>query len=508
MNILPANNALVATGVTNRPNGYRRSLNNGLSAICLSVLLIACGGGSGDPEMPNDDPAGEDPTIPESPQVPVGPEVPVVPEDPTDPDTVVDTSDPNQCNLATQNQWVYDSMRDYYLFYDQVPVVNPQSFDSPEELVRSLRFEERDPFSHIADAASSSLQFDEGREFGLGFSMGIDENGVPRLARVTRESPFGLAGLQRGDVLVSVDGVLWGDITFDEAFFERVFGTPESPGSASWVLRKRDSDQVVNFEITADEYSINTVLQGQVLSNTELNGVVYDGTIGYVAFSRFLNTSRVELNAVFDDFRDAGISDLVLDLRYNRGGRIAIAELLASLVGGNSLARQPMLEYRFNDKYTQNNFGLFFLDNVGDLGLSRVVILTGGNTASSSEIVIGGLQPYLEVVTMGARTSGKPYVQIPRDRCGKRLNAIEAEGFNDAGESVFGGIPASCFAADDLTRDFGAGSDGRSEGMLDAALQYLVAGVCRTPAVINAEQRSTDGRQLWQGIFEPGGAVR
>lgn len=469
-------------------------------ATALFCALSACGGGSGDPAPQSDGPGIAEPP---------GPVIPSEPETPTPPDTdpVIDTSDPTQCGVATQNQWVYDSMRDFYLFYDQVPIVDPQSYDSPEALIKDIRFEERDPFSHIADAAASSLQFDEGREFGLGFSMGYDDLGVPRLERVTQNSPFGLLGLQRGDILVSVNGTAWEDLTFNDAFFDQVFGNADRPGNAQWILRKRDTDQLVSFDITAAEYDINTVLQNQLLSNTTFNGEVYPGIIGYLAFSRFLNTSRAELNAAFEGFRNAGITDLILDLRYNRGGRIVIAELLASLIAGDSKAQQQLLEYRFNDKYAERNFELLFLSGIGDLALSRVVILTSEDTASSSEIVIGGLQPYMDVVTMGGRTAGKPYVQIPRDRCGQRLNAIEAEGFNAADESVFGGIPARCFAADDLTRDFGAGSDGRSEGMLEAALQYVVAGVCESTNTINA-QRSRNRGRAWHGIYEPGGAYR
>ena len=66
-------------------------------------------------------------------------------------DAVIDVSDPNQCNGPTQKQWAYDSMRDFYLFYDQVPIVDPQSFESANDVVRNVRFQERDDFSHVTD---------------------------------------------------------------------------------------------------------------------------------------------------------------------------------------------------------------------------------------------------------------------------------------------------------------------------------------------------------------------
>jgi hypothetical protein len=138
-------------------------------------------------------------------------------------------------------------------------------------------------------------------------------------------------------------------------------------------------------------------------------------------------------------------------------------------------------DYKFNDKYTTNNFSLNVQNNVCDLYLTRVIILTRGNTASASEIVISGLQPHIEVVTIGSTTSGKPYIQNGRNRCGRQLNIIEAEGINVAGVSVFSGIPATCYAADDRTRNFGIDVEtGRLEGMLESALDYVVYEECDT----------------------------
>ena len=322
------------------------------------------------------------------------------------------------------------------------------------------------------------------------FSRVLTKKTICELIEVVAASPFGLAGIERGDILLSVDGLQFGDQALTDTFAERVIGTPDNPATSSWQIRKRDTGEIAELEITSAEYSIDTVMERSVFPNP-----VTGTTTGYLLFSRFLNTSSQELDEAASFFQEQGITDLILDLRYNGGGRVSIAAQLATLIGGSGLSGQTIYEYQFNDNNTDENFTLTFgefLDDAGlpveQEGLSRVVILTTGNTASSSEIVIAGLQPYIDVVTIGELTSGKPYISRAVDRCDERLNIILAEGFNANGVSVFGGIEASCFAADDLTRDFGTDPvTGETEGFLAAALDFVESGTCNTPQPATAD---------------------
>jgi hypothetical protein len=91
--------------------------------ISITVLLAACGGSSSSDAVPANDPT--------------------VPIDSTD---LIDAFTSDSCDTTAQNQRVYDNMLDYYLFYDQVPEVDPQTYSTSEELLRAIRFEERDPF--------------------------------------------------------------------------------------------------------------------------------------------------------------------------------------------------------------------------------------------------------------------------------------------------------------------------------------------------------------------------
>ncbi len=379
----------------------------------------------------------------------------------------------SDCSADTQKEWAYDAMLDYYLFYDQVPIVDPLTFDSADDVVRSLRFEERDFFSTVSSAATSSLLFDEGRSFGLGYGVLQDSNNVPHIVLVHDDSPFGLAGVERGDIILSVDGIDWDDQELSTNFRARVIGTPDNPSTARWKFQKRDSGEEVEIDITATEYGINSVLEYDTYSIDSL-----PSKVGYLAFDMFLNTSRSELDEAFAEFSNENIGELVLDLRYNGGGRVSIATHLASSIANSNLAGETLYEYRYNDKFTNLNRSLNFSSGVGELNLNRVVILTTGRTASASEIVIAGLQPHLNVVTIGDTSSGKPFISTPVDRCNERLNIMEAEGFNASDVSVAGGVAATCFAPDDLTQDFGQNADGQFEGFLNAAINYLEVGQC------------------------------
>lgn len=431
-------------------------------------------------------------------------------------DTQIQETDPQsapndeqvQCDTASQTQWAYDAMRDFYLFADQVPTVDSQSFESADDLVRELRFDERDTFSNVSNANTSALFFEQGRTFGLGYRWRPDEQGSPRIADVLGDSPFGRAGIERGDIIVSVNGLAWDDPQLGEIWDTQVAGSPDNIVTSTWQFEKRDTGNIAEHRFTVAEYGIDTVLRDYFTHPS------YPGKIGYLMLRSFLSTSEMEISEAADFFEQQGISELVLDLRYNGGGRVSIARQLASIIGGTSVAGLPIYNYQFNNRYSADNFTLNFFDDQTNAGLNRVVVLTTDRTASASEMVIAGLQPHMEVVTIGSRTTGKPYISYPYVRCDDRLNIIEAEGFNAAGNSVFGGIVPTCLAEDDVTRNFGINPvNDEVEGLLDAAIDHLVTGSCTmqlvaTDANSGAARRAQDGNaSSRQGISLPGGAV-
>ena len=125
-------------------------------------------------------------------------------------------------------------MRDFYLFADQVPLVNLDDFDSPESLIRELRFQPIDSFSSVTTTATSVAFFDEGVNFGIGFIWRFDANGVPRILYIQDDAPSAAAGMQRGDAIISVDGEDWATLSFSR--FQELTGTREEPREARFEL--------------------------------------------------------------------------------------------------------------------------------------------------------------------------------------------------------------------------------------------------------------------------------
>jgi len=408
---------------------------------------------------------------------------------------VIDEPLAAECTLDAKKQWIDASMRDYYLFYDQVPIVNLDDYDSEESLLDDLRVLPIDEFSFVTDIERNIRFIEQGKGLGLGYRWERDDIGLARMVRIFADSPFGRAGVSRGDIIETVNGVAWDDISGNQ--FSDMLSGP-----STWAFT--DAINGTRFEVTVEEteYSINTVLHYQTIKNAE-----YEGTIGYLAFDRFLLTSEDELNTVMDFFREQKITDLVLDLRYNSGGRVKIARQLTSQLAGPATDGQLLVQYRHNDKYTDRNFDIFLESEFKNLGLDRLAVLTTGTTGSASEMVINGLSPYIPVTRFGETTRGKPYVTYNNDLCDKRLNAIEVETFNANDVSVAGGLPANCAAVDDYTRDFGLNSEtGQVEGMLVSALDFLVYGTCDSPTTV-ATQRSAADKESGKREYSPGGSI-
>lgn len=140
--------------------------------------------------------------------------------------------------------------------------------------------------------------------------------------------------------------------------------------------------------------------------------------IGYLMYNGFYGEYDNNLNTTFGQFRAEGVTDLVLDLRYNSGGAVKSATYLASMItgqfNGQVFAKQEWnakIEDYFNDNDPEqliNRFSNSIGGNaINSLNLSKVYVLTSKSTASSSELVINGLKPYIEVIQIGDATVGK-----------------------------------------------------------------------------------------------------
>jgi len=380
------------------------------------------------------------------------------------------------CSNTEQKQFVLDFMRAWYLWNDLLPAnVDINAYAGPEELLAFLiTVQPLDDFSFITTAVQDQQFFGEGKFEGFGFSSRFVAAGDLRLSRVFVDSPANRAGLARGQQILELDGRTIAEIEAAEGL-GAVFDT--SP--LTFMMREPDNN-VFTVTITQDIVTIDPVPQTRIIPVAGTPGV------GYIEFAQFISTADPKLDAVFGQFVAAGITDLIIDMRFNGGGLVSTAELLGDYLGGSVAQNLVFSKTRFNaDRAAANDTQEFFELIANSLGLSRLIIIASGGTASASELVTNSMEPHVEVTIVGDRTFGKPVGQVGIEFCEKvlRPTAFQTLNADDLGD-YFGGLPADCVVADDLEIAVGADNDPNVE----AALTYVETGsypVACVPGVLS-----------------------
>jgi carboxyl-terminal processing protease len=373
---------------------------------------------------------------------------------------------PASCDISGQNLFVRDVMSDIYYWYRDIPDVDPVTFDSPYAYLEAIRYRPLDEtFSYIAPRAATEAFFSESQFVGFGFSSSFFAPGELRVTDVMPNSPAHEANLSRGDRVVEINGrtveALHGAGELDGAF------GPSAPDVQAEVVVVRGSARF-RARMSKRLVTIPTVSATQVYST--------DGReVGYVFFRNFVTPSYGALDEAFSELRARGVRDLVLDLRYNGGGLVGVAQHLASLIGSPRTDGQVFAEYFHNDKNVARNHVMRFETRSHALGLERLMVITTRASASASELVINALKPFLPVFVIGSRTFGKPVGQYQVNFCDKTLAPVSFALRNANGEGdFFGGIPPNCPAMDDLEHQIGDAQ----ETSLREALTVVATGRC------------------------------
>jgi len=371
------------------------------------------------------------------------------------------------CAIDAQKQFVLDAMRDIYFWYELLPAdVDLSQYASPEELLAFLiSFQPLDNFSFITTAEADAQFFAEGKFEGFGFSSRFEAVDDLRFTRVFSGSPAVLAGFSRGQRILELDGRTIAEIEANEGLGV-VFG--QTPLEFR-ILNLDNSEFTVT--ISHDVVTIDPLPQWRVI---DMAGV----PVGYVEFASFISTADPVFGAIFADFNAAGVTDVIVDMRYNGGGLVSTAELLGDYLGGG-VAGLTFSRTLFNDKNTDLNETEFFQQIADSMNLSRLVVIATSGTASASELVINSMEPHTSVTIVGDTTFGKPVGQVGILFCEKILRTTAFETVNALNEGdYFGGLQVDCPAADDLTETVGADTDPN----IETALTYLSGVGCPAPA--------------------------
>lgn len=366
-----------------------------------------------------------------------------------------------------ENKDFYAFMKDWYYWNKTIPEIDPAKFRSVYEVLEAIRNNPLDRWSYIADWQEFLAFYQESRLIGYGFGSSWDSGGSLRVAFVHNTTEIFELGVRRGWIIERINGTL----VTQGANISQMLGANQIGVSNTLTFRKPDNT-IAEFTVAKKEVFANTVLHHQIFEYP-------DRKIGYLVLQSFREPTDNELRSVFSAFSAAGVTDLILDMRYNGGGMVSVAGRLASLIAGPTRAGLPFVRFEYNDnKAGQNNTTLNLSNIENSLGLNRLVTICTRASASASELVINGLRPFINVTIVGSATYGKPMGANIFNYGNKYAFApitFKTKNANNEGD-YFNGLPANIAAPDDLSRNFGD----PLESSLQAALHFLVTGIAKS----------------------------
>jgi carboxyl-terminal processing protease len=395
------------------------------------------------------------------------------------------------CSIADQRQSLRTYMTDQYYWYSQLAAPD-ESAGNIDGYFHSMLAKPADRYSFIETTAAHNALFVEGHRTGYGYSLVWADAAqtVLRVRYVEPLSPVAAAGLRRGDTVLAIDDLSPAQIATGLLPVVNTAGVQRH-----FIIRNSDGVQQA-IDVQSADFALAPVTTTATLDATRSGAPV---KVGYLAYSQFVSYSSNDLKQAFTGFAADGISELILDLRYNGGGSVGVARDLASMVSPRA-AGELFAYLRFNDKQAAKTLQVRF--SGADLpltpaqagGLDRVFVITSGATASASELVINGLRPFVKVVLVGETTYGKPYGFVPRENCGITYNAVQFEALNALGVGNYTtGFTPDCAVSDDFDRQLGDPAERR----IRTALDYIATGSCASGPLRQAAPRATAPAQVF-----------
>ena len=407
-----------------------------------------------------------------------------------------------------ENNWLRAWTHELYLWYGEVTDVNPALYTTEnyfpllKTAATTTSGQPKDKFHFTYDTDVWEALSQGGTSAGYGAEFAILKSTAPNRRIVVAYTEAGTPAFtqfQRGDEILQVDGVdaVNGNTqaivdTLNAGLF------PDNINEThSFMLRSTAGATRTVFVTSAN------ITHVPVPIVTTFNTT--SGQVGYIQFNDHIATAETPLRNAISFLRNANVTDLILDLRYNGGGYLDLASELAYMVGNTTLTTGRTFEKMvFNDKNPSRNpvtgenltptpfhsttqgwpgpNQLPAGQTLPSLNLNRVYIISGSGTCSASESIINALRGVnVQVYLIGSTTCGKPYGFYPTDNCGTTYFSIQFRGENAAnfGDYTDGFSPANtagvrgtsvpgCSIADDFGHAMGASNEGR----IAAALSF------------------------------------
>jgi len=423
-----------------------------------------------------------------------------------------DDGDTSLNDNAYVNNWIKENM-DYYYYWNTAMGTPASTNANPADYFESL-LNPADRFSWIQEDYQELLNSLQGITKEPGFEYVLyreTQDGttvIGQIVYVKPNSPASAAGLKRGDVFTQVNGQIMTTTNFQSVLGG--LGENFTLRYRALVVGENRFEADKNVSIQPVEYAENPNFLSKVI---DISG----RKVGYYVYNLFAtgtnNAYDKEMDNIFANFKSQGITDLVLDLRFNSGGAESSARNLASLIGKGTDPSKVFARRQYNSNVENEikntpNLGEAFLttrflskgSNVGDqLTNNRVYILTGSRTASASEIIINSLRPFMDVYLIGNVTVGKGVGSIsiyeendPKNTWG--MQPIIMRFANSEGNSYDAGFQPNIANADNNLYLYPLG-DVR-ESLLNQALQQITGQAVTGRTHVPTADRDVVGHSL------------
>lgn len=414
------------------------------------------------------------------------------------------------CSLRARQDWAAAQLKEWYLFPETLPAnLDPTPYTTVDAYIDALtataRAQGRDRFfTYLTSIAEENAFNSSGATAGFGFRISFDSSNRLFVMESFEGAPALAAGIDRGAEILaigtssaSLQNVSTILATSGSQGINDAIG-PGTPG-LSRVFRVKDASGTRDVTVTKANYDL------QPVSSRYGAQVIVDRgrKVGYINLRTFILSADDQLKAAFAQFSAQGITDVIIDLRYNGGGLLSVAEYFGDLLGKNRSTSEVFDTLAFRPEKASNNATHTFSPQPESITPRRIAFIGTTGTASASELMLNGMLPYLHAneALIGTNTYGKPVGQIAVDNapCDDRFRIIAFAVKNGAGQSdYFSGMKplmeATCSAADDVSHQLGD----PTEASTKTALDYL-AGVPCTPITATAANGITP-----QGTRESG----
>ena len=387
------------------------------------------------------------------------------------------------CSLRERQDWAFAQLKEWYLFPDTLPAsLDPTPYASVPDYIDALtataRAQHKDRFfTYLTSITEENAFIGSGSSAGFGVRLGLTPDNRLFISESFEGAPALAVGIDRGTEITAI-----GTTSSNLQTVASIIASSGSQGvtdalgpstaGTTRFLRIVNGSGTSVVSVTKADYSLTPVSSrygAKIISDA-------GGQYGYINLRTFISTAEQPLRDAFQSFRNAGISNIIIDLRYNGGGLVSIGDLMGDLMGAGRSPVEVWESMTFRPEKTAQNSKHTFTIQPQSIAPTRVAFIGTGGTASASELVINGMVPYLHAnaALVGTNTYGKPVGQIALDKaaCDDRFRIIAFAINNAAGTgNYYDGLApfmnTTCAASDDISFPLGDAREASTRKALD-----------------------------------------